>query len=177
MKKLPKISIVTPSFNQGQFIERTNQSVLDQEYSNLEYIIIDGGSTDNSVEIIKKYNKYLSYWISEPDNGQTHALNKGIIKATGEIFSFLNSDDMYMPDVLKIVGEFFNENPDKSVLCGGFREIDVNDKFIREKTKLPEITWEDIVLSRTYQPQAATFWRTSVFDKVGIFRGRFTLLF
>ena len=91
----PKISIVTPSFNQGQFLEETILSVLEQEYPNLEYIIIDGGSSDNSLNIIKQYEKKLSYWVSEPDNGQTHAINKGFSHATGEIFMWLNSDDIF----------------------------------------------------------------------------------
>jgi glycosyltransferase involved in cell wall biosynthesis len=95
MIHLPKISIVTPSFNQGMFLEKTILSVLEQGYPNLEYIIIDGGSSDNSVEIIKKYEKHLAYWESEPDQGQSHAINKGFERATGEIFGWLNSDDWY----------------------------------------------------------------------------------
>jgi glycosyltransferase involved in cell wall biosynthesis len=90
----PKITIVTPSFNQGEFLEETIQSVLNQGYPNLEYIIIDGGSTDKSVDIISKYSKELSYWVSEKDNGQSEAINKGFRKATGEIVTWLNSDDL-----------------------------------------------------------------------------------
>src|SRR6185312_15779847 len=90
----PRVSIVTPSYNQGQFIEETIRSVLLQGYSNLEYIVIDGGSTDNTVEIIKRYEPWLSYWVSEPDAGQTNAINKGFAVATGEIFGFINSDDL-----------------------------------------------------------------------------------
>ena len=89
----PKISIVTPSFNQGKYIEQTIQSVLTQNYPNLEYIIIDGGSTDKTVDIIKKYEQQLSYWVTEPDKGQTDAINKGFAKCTGEIFNWINSDD------------------------------------------------------------------------------------
>ena len=91
----PKISIVTPSFNHAQFLEETILSVISQNYPDLEYIIIDGGSTDGSVEIIKKYEQYLTYWISEPDNGQSDALNKGFTRATGDIYGWLNSDDLY----------------------------------------------------------------------------------
>lgn len=97
----PKITLVTPSFNQGEFIEETIRSVLLQNYPNLEYIIIDGGSTDDTVAIIKKYEKYISYWISEKDKGQSEAINKGLKIATGEIFNWLNSDDYYAPGTLK----------------------------------------------------------------------------
>ena len=92
----PKISIVTPSYNQGDFLEQTILSVLNQNYPNLEYIIIDGGSTDKSMEIIKKYEKYISYWISEKDNGQADAIKKGFRKSSGEIFAWINSDDNYL---------------------------------------------------------------------------------
>ena len=97
----PRISIVTPSYNQGQFIEQTIRSVLLQNYPNLEYIIIDGGSTDNTVETIEKYEQYITYWVSEPDRGQSHAINKGFARCTGEIMAWLNSDDLYLPSALK----------------------------------------------------------------------------
>jgi glycosyltransferase involved in cell wall biosynthesis len=111
-QNLPKISIITPSYNQGQFLEETIQSVISQNYPNLEYIIIDGGSTDNSVEIIKKYEQFLSYWISEPDRGQTDAINKGLKKSTGEIWSYLNSDDLLYPNALYRVAELFQSGID-----------------------------------------------------------------
>src|SRR5438309_6203079 len=101
----PRITIVTPSYNQGRFLEETIRSVLLQGYPNLEYMVIDAASTDESVEIIRKYERWLAYWVSEKDRGQTHAINKGLAKATGEIFSYLNSDDLLAPGALAAVAE------------------------------------------------------------------------
>lgn len=114
----PKISIVTPSYNQGKYLEKTILSVLEQNYPNLEYIIIDGGSTDESVEIIKKYADRLTYWVSEPDRGQSHAINKGFERATGEIFGWLNSDDWYHPGALQAVADAFAANPEVGAVVG-----------------------------------------------------------
>ena len=113
MNQLPKISIITPSFNQGKYIEQTIQSVLQQDYPDLEYIIIDGGSTDETVDVIKKYKKHLACWVSEPDNGQAHAINKGLKIATGGIFNWLNSDDYLEPGALKAVAHAFLKNKTK----------------------------------------------------------------
>jgi len=117
----PKISIITPSFNQGQFIEETIQSVLNQDYPNLEYIVIDGGSSDNTVEIIRKYSDFITYWISEKDHGQSDAINKGFRISTGEIVAWLNSDDYYCPGTIKKVIDFFKGNPDVAVVYGDFQ--------------------------------------------------------
>lgn len=114
----PKISIVTPSFNQGRFIEETILSVLNQRYQPLEYIVIDGGSTDETVDVIRRYEDRLTYWVSEKDRGQVHAINKGIEKATGEIFAFINSDDVYLPGVLATVAEYFESHPESEWVCG-----------------------------------------------------------
>jgi len=115
---MPLISIVTPSFNQGKYLEKTILSVLEQGYPNLEYIIIDGGSTDESVEIIRKYADRLTYWVSEPDRGQSHAINKGFERASGEIFGWLNSDDYYHRGALREVAEQFIANPDAGAVVG-----------------------------------------------------------
>lgn len=120
----PKISIITPSYNQGRFLEKTILSVLEQGYPNLEYIIIDGGSSDGSVEIIKKYADRLAYWVSEPDHGQSHAINKGFTRATGEIFGWLNSDDWYHPGALLAVAEAFAANPEAGAVVGGGEMVD-----------------------------------------------------
>lgn len=114
----PRISIVTPSYNQGKYLEKTILSVLEQGYPNLEYIIIDGGSSDESVEIIRKYQDRLAYWVSEPDRGQSHAINKGFERATGEIFGWLNSDDYYHRGALREVAEQFIANPDAGAVVG-----------------------------------------------------------
>src|SRR5215204_5758135 len=111
-KDLPKISIVTPSYNQAEFIEETILSVINQNYPNLEYIVIDGGSTDGSVEIIKKYEQYFSYWVSEPDKGHADALNKGFAKATGEVMAWINSDDKYFPWTFATVAEVYSQFPE-----------------------------------------------------------------
>ncbi|MEI9912662.1 MAG: glycosyltransferase family 2 protein [Bacteroidota bacterium] len=108
---LPGITIITPSFNQGRFIEETILSVIEQGYPNLEYIIMDGGSKDETVEVIKKYNSRISYWVSEKDNGQSDAINKGLHKATGDIINWINSDDQLVPGSLWIIAQHFIDNP------------------------------------------------------------------
>ena len=130
---VPKISVVTPSYNQGQYLEKTILSVLDQHYPNLEYIIVDGGSSDNSVEIIKKYEKYLKYWVSEPDRGQSHAINKGFEHATGDLFAWLNSDDYYSPAILGKVAELYLTNPDADVFVGAGQMINSTGKVVLYK--------------------------------------------
>ena len=161
----PKVSIVTPSYNQGKFIEETIRSVLLQGYPNLEYIIIDGGSTDNSVEVIKKYSSWLTYWVSEPDRGQSHAINKGWKMATGEIFAYLNSDDTYLPGAIMVAESFLTEHPDISMIYG-------NCNVVSEEG---EIMWPypveefDIkkMLFTNFIPQQTVFFRDHVLDEIG----------
>lgn len=111
----PKVSIITPSFNQGQFLEDTILSILDQDYPNLEFFIIDGGSTDNTLDIIRKYESRIDWWVSEPDQGQTHAIKKGLSKVTGDIFNWINSDDMLAPNALWNIAKVHQEMPDNII--------------------------------------------------------------
>ncbi len=115
-KNWPKISIVTPSYNTADFLEATMKSILDQDYPNLEYIVIDGGSTDGSLDIIRKYERRLAYWVSEKDGGHYDAVNKGLTRATGEIIGWINSDDMYFSFALRTVGEIMTDLPEVSWL-------------------------------------------------------------
>jgi len=144
LKILPKISVITPSFNQGAFIEKTINSVLAQNYPNLELIVIDGGSTDNTIEILKKYDKYLTYWISEPDSGQSNAINKGMALSTGEILTWLNSDDYFLPNSLLRFAELFQQNPDIGAVVGSGRAVDLSGKEIYFDTPLPEINLKSL---------------------------------
>lgn len=165
-KTLPKISIVTPSFNQGQYIERTIKSVLDQNYPNLEYWVMDGGSTDQTVKILKKYGKQVK-WVSEKDRGQTDAINKGLRQATGDIVAYLNSDDTYEPHTLKTVAEFFLKHPKAALLYGQGRLIDDKDKEIGMYNTLPE-SFEKLFESCGIS-QPTVFWRKEVLNTVGFF--------
>ena len=126
----PKITIVTPSYNQGQYIEQTIRSVILQNYPNLEYIVIDGGSTDNTIEILKKYDQFITYWVSEPDKGQSDAINKGITRATGDVFNWLNSDDYYSPNALLTVSELFMKNA-ANVVCTSCNYVDKQGNIIK----------------------------------------------
>jgi glycosyltransferase involved in cell wall biosynthesis len=118
LSAFPKITVVTPSYNQGAYIEQTIRSVLSQNYPNLEYIIIDGNSTDSTLDVIRQYADALTYWESEPDRGQSHAINKGFCRATGDIITWLNSDDTFLPDTLHRVARYFIENPELALLHG-----------------------------------------------------------
>ncbi|MGZ8162845.1 MAG: glycosyltransferase family 2 protein [Methylobacter sp.] len=170
-KPWPKISIVTPSFNQGQFIEETIRSVLLQGYPNLEYIIIDGGSTDNSVEIIKKYAPFLSYWVSEKDDGQSDAINKGYRRATGEVINWLNSDDYYEPGALFKVGLAFMESG-TNVYCGISRVFGKGKQYYSNGTDIyPGNLEKTIGWARIDQPE--TFFRKQVWDELGALDPRF----
>jgi glycosyltransferase involved in cell wall biosynthesis len=169
-KNIPLVSIITPSFNQGLFIEETIRSVIHQEYSNLEYLIIDGGSTDNSIEIITKYENQISYWLSEPDNGQAHAINKGLRRANGEILGWINSDDILLPRAINRIVDYFNKHPDIDVVYSDANRIDEVGRIIskaRLNDKRPVFSKKTIIGECTVT-QPGSFWRRWVTDKVGL---------
>ncbi|GAA4463435.1 glycosyltransferase family 2 protein [Nibrella saemangeumensis] len=134
---IPKITVVTPSYNQAGYLERTILSVLNQQYPALEYFIIDGGSTDGSLDIIRKYEPYLAGWVSEKDRGQTDAINKGFQRATGDLVAFQNSDDVYAPDTFLRIAEAWQKAPDTDVFYGNLYFIDEQDVIIEEMRSLP----------------------------------------
>ena len=159
----PKISIVTPSYNQGQFVEETIRSVLLQGYPNLEYIVIDGGSTDNSVEIIRKYEPWLTSWVSEKDRGQSHAINKGFALSTGEIMAWLNSDDVYFPATFQLVGSTL-AGREMTVLVGSAIVTDGPEELTGcldyRKPSFAEMAYN----VKTY-PQPSVFWTRDTWQK------------
>jgi len=168
----PKISIVTPSYNQGSFLEETIRSVLLQGYPDLEYIIIDGGSTDNSKEIIKKYEKLLAYWVSEKDNDQSDAINKGFKRATGEIYAWLNSDDTYEPRALGEAALGMNSHPEADVISGqcrtnGYRNGDymLAPSPLREYTDFLKVGSNWMSEKLIVQPEA--FFRKRAYEAAG----------
>ncbi len=163
----PKISIVTPSFNQAHYLEQTILSIVGQNYPHLEYIIIDGGSTDSSVEIIKKYEKYLAYWESAKDKGHYYAVQKGLEKSTGEIMTYLNSDDILYPYSLFIIAELFQSYPQIQWIHGIPAHIDEQGKTVRIHT-LPK--WNKYRYYRydyKFIQQEGTFWHRNLWEKAG----------
>ena len=163
----PKISIVTPNYNKAQYLEHTILSVLSQNYPNLEYMIIDGGSTDGSVDIIKKYEKQLTYWVSEPKEGMYHAIKKGFEHSTGEIMAWINSDDMYHPNSLFTVAQIFHDCPQVSWLVGKQAHYDEKNRtvFTANSKYFNHLSF----LMHRYQwvQQESTFWRRQLYEKVG----------
>jgi glycosyltransferase involved in cell wall biosynthesis len=162
---LPKVSIVTPSFNQAAFLPATIESVLRQDYPNIEYIIIDGGSIDASVDNIRKHESNLAYWTSEPDDGQSQAINKGFAHATGSIFAWVNSDDLLAPSAITVAVSYLRENSAAGVVYGDRLTIDSRGNVIGV-TRCPShrrgMFEQNITL-----PQEATFFRRETFEKAG----------
>jgi glycosyltransferase involved in cell wall biosynthesis len=161
----PTISIVTPSYNQGEYLEETIRSVLDQEVPNGEYIVMDGGSTDGSIEIIKKYEHRLAYWKSAVDEGQADAIRSGFARATGEILGWLNSDDTLARGTLRKVGDFFAAHPDVDLVYGDLNLVNAEGK--RLYTARPLLRLGILVYENAFIPQQAMFWRRALYERVG----------
>lgn len=164
---LPRITIVTPSFNQAAYLEATIRSVLEQEYPNLEYIICDGGSTDGSVNIIRRYATHLSYWTTGPDGGPAEAINRGFAAATGDLLGWLNSDDLYLPGALHAAAEALTSHPTADLVYGEGWYIDETGerlepcRFVRRRFIRRYLVNRDPIL------QPAAFWRRSLWQRVG----------
>jgi Glycosyl transferase family 2 len=174
----PKLTVITPSFNQGRFIERTIRSVLDQGYTNLEYVIVDGGSTDDTVEIIQRYEDRLAWWVSEPDEGQSDAINKGLRGTSGEIVAYLNSDDYFLPGAFGMAVDRL-QGSHRKWLAGGALDVEEGDppKRLRVWRPKPPSYCEGWPAGRHWWllvpwhvPQPSTFWRRELFDRFGPFR-------
>jgi cellulose synthase/poly-beta-1,6-N-acetylglucosamine synthase-like glycosyltransferase len=163
----PKISIVTPSYNQGQFIEETIRSVLLQGYPNLEYIVIDGGSTDNSLEIIQKYEPWLRYWISEPDEGQADAIRKGFQRANGDLLAWQNSDDFYQLGAFQRIAEFFLGNLEMVFANGDVNVVNENSQFVRRIYAMRPSAFITANYGQHGWPQQGCFWRKATYEQVG----------
>lgn len=164
----PRISIVTPSYNQAQYIEATIRSVLLQGYPNLEFFIMDGGSTDGSVEIIRRYDPWITKWVSEPDRGQTHAINKGLSQGSGEIFTWLNSDDILVPNSLFHVAEMYRQNPNAVGWVGGCYLISPEGVLLT--TELPRgLTQAELAdwYHTGYIFQPSCFFSANAYRKIG----------
>jgi glycosyltransferase involved in cell wall biosynthesis len=166
MQNFPKISVITPSFNQGAYLERTILSVLGQNYPNLEYIIIDGGSSDNSIEIIKKYESQLAYWVSEKDAGQSYAINKGLRLATGDWVAWQNSDDTYQPGIFFELSMAAKQNPSTGLIIGNMNLIDIDDVIINNLIYVKP-TYRSVLAEGMVLANQAAFWKRSLHQEIG----------
>lgn len=163
---LPLVSIVTPSLNQARFLEETIRSVLGQDYPRLEYLVVDGGSIDGSLEIIRRYEDRLAWWISEPDRGQTDALNKGFARAKGEIFAWLNSDDAYLPGAVAEAVEYLQSHPEAGMVYGDANLVDEEGRVIG-RFPARQTDYRRLLRGYVHIPQQATFFRAELWRRVG----------
>jgi glycosyltransferase involved in cell wall biosynthesis len=187
MQDTPRISIVTPSFNQGQFLEQTIRSVLSQGYPNLEYIVLDGGSTDGSVEIIKRYEKQISFWRSKRDNGHYDAINEGFSRSTGDILAWINSDDIYFPWTFTTVAAMMSSIHDMRWLSSLMPAVLDYDGLVYQFDRLPGFSREAFLEGKNlpgedtlelpfgFIQQESTFWRRGLWEKVGGIRTQYKL--
>jgi len=166
MNRQPLVSIVTPSYNQARYLEATIQSVLGQTYPHIEYIIIDGGSDDGSPEIIRKYADRLAYWVSEPDQGQTDAINKGFAQAKGELLAWLNSDDTYEPEAVAKAVAYLLQHPNVGLVYGDANFIDQHGRIIG-RFPAKQTSYQKLLRGYVHVPQQAAFWRAELWQEVG----------
>jgi len=165
MNKLSLITIVTPSFNQSKFLEASIQSVLCQDYPHIEYIIVDGGSTDNSIDTIRKYENQVTNWVSEPDTGQSNAINKGFLKASGNILAWLNSDDLLTPSAARVATYYLTKYPHIGVVYGDRLHIDSKGNVVGIN-QAP--AYKKNMFKRNFTlPQETVFFRKEIFERVG----------
>jgi glycosyltransferase involved in cell wall biosynthesis len=170
MTKQPLVSIITPSYNQVDYIEQTIRSVVNQSYPNIEYIIIDGGSTDGSINIIRQYEKHLAFWVSEKDNGQTDAVNKGIAKCKGEIIAYINSDDLYELNTVELIVNAYLKNPSAAVYYGKCATINEQGTRIKDYEGGPtsfQFLQTKSMLPHIYQP--ACFFNSKIASRRPLF--------
>jgi len=162
----PRVSIITPSFNQGRFLEASIRSVLEQTYPNIEYIVVDGGSKDQSVEIIQKYRQHYAWWVSEKDRGHADALNKGFSHATGEILAWLNSDDVYYPNAVAEAVALLQQHPEVGMVYGDADLIDNSGAHIGQFAAR-QTDYRRMLRGSVHIPQATTFFRADIWKQVG----------
>ena len=169
VKSKTLVSIITPSWNSEAFLEQTILSVINQAYKNVEHIIVDGGSTDGTLEIVRKYEKNITHWISEPDEGMYQAINKGMVCAKGQIVAYLNSDDLYYPNTISKIVDLFNAHADVDLIYGNLDFISEDKKRLFTQ-KYPRFNWERFVSSEyALIGQPAAFWRRELAKKTGPF--------
>lgn len=169
MVDFPRITVITPSFNQAAYLERTILSVLNQGYPNLEYIIVDGGSTDGSVDIIRRYADRLTWWVSEPDQGQTDAINKGLRRATGDWVAWQNSDDIYYPGAFQDMATATAKHPEAGLIVGDMMLINEHDHPLRD-VRYVQPSYKALLAEGMVLTNQAAFWRRGVHTEIGLMR-------
>ncbi len=165
-RSTPRVSIITPSYNQASYLEATIQSVLTQDYPNMEYIIVDGGSTDGSVEIIRKYAAKLAWWVSERDKGQTDAINKGFARATGDILAWINSDDTYLPGAVAEAASYLQAHPEAGMVYGDANLVDGEGNLLGP-FPARQTDYHRLRQGYVHIPQQSSFFRAALWRQVG----------
>lgn len=171
-QKLPRISVIIPSYNTGKFLERTLLSILNQDYPNTQVILVDGGSTDNTRDVINKYRDYIDYWVSEKDNGQADAINKGISKVTGELVGWQNADDLYLPRAFQEIARLYNTDPQAVLYCGNVMLIDAQDRVLGT-IKGGRPTFERLLIDGYVISSQGVFWPKATQEAVGLYNAQF----